>query len=76
MSSRPHYRVGDRLIHTQFGSGLVVEVRERAFYDVLEVAFQSGVRRLTSIHPDIVGRDPGPEAGGGSAKRPPTLPAR
>jgi SNF2 family DNA or RNA helicase len=56
MSSRPRYQVGDRLKHVQFGIGLVVEVRNRAFYDILEVAFQSGVRRLTSIHPDIVGR--------------------
>jgi superfamily II DNA or RNA helicase len=56
---RPRYHVGDRLIHAQFGSGLVVEVRERGFYDILEVAFQSGVRRLTSIHPDIVGRADG-----------------
>jgi SNF2 family DNA or RNA helicase len=66
MSTRPHYQVGDRLTHVQFGTGLVVEVRERAFYDILEVAFQSGVRRLTSIHPDIVaGRD---GQGGGASR--------
>ncbi len=59
MTTRPRYQVGDRLLHAQFGSGLVVEVRERGFYDILEVAFQSGVRRLTSIHPDIVGRGDG-----------------
>ncbi len=60
MNGRPHYRVGDRLVHARFGTGLVVEVRERGFYDILEVAFADELRRLTSIHPDIVGRDPAP----------------
>jgi SNF2 family DNA or RNA helicase len=57
VNGRERYRVGDRLVHVHFGTGLVVEVRERGFYDILEVAFETGVRRLTSIHPDIVGRD-------------------
>ncbi len=60
MSARPRFRVGERLIHSRFGTGLVVEVRERGFYDILEVAFDDDVRRLTSIHPDIVGREPMP----------------
>ena len=63
MSTRLRFEVGDRLLHSRFGSGLVVEVRERGFYDILEVAFQGGVRRLTSIHPDIVGRGEGGERG-------------
>ena len=57
MNGRERFQVGDRLVHVHFGTGLVVEVRERGFYDILEVAFETGVRRLTSIHPDIVGRD-------------------
>jgi superfamily II DNA or RNA helicase len=57
MSTRARFAVGDRLVHARFGTGLVVEVRERGFYDVLEVAFDEGVKRLTSIHPDIVGHE-------------------
>jgi SNF2 family DNA or RNA helicase len=45
------YEVGDKVVHTDFGEGLVVEIRERPFYDVLEVVFAGGVKRLTSIHP-------------------------
>jgi superfamily II DNA or RNA helicase len=73
MSMRHRYQVGDRLLHAQFGSGLVVEVRERGFYDILEVAFQSGVRRLTSIHPDIVehGETIAEHAAGNRQARPP-----
>jgi SNF2 family DNA or RNA helicase len=56
MEGRERYQVGERILHSTFGNGLVVEVRDRGFYDVLEVAFEAGVKRLTSIHPDIVGR--------------------
>jgi len=52
------YDVGDRIIHEGFGEGLVVDVRRRPFYDILEVAFGDGVRKITSIHPQIR-----PEAG-------------
>ncbi len=51
--ARHNYDVGERIVHTSFGEGLIVEVRERPFYDVLEVVFRDGVRRLTSVHPDI-----------------------
>lgn len=53
VSERQIYKVGDRIIHAEFGEGLVVEVRERLFYDVLEVVFHAGVKRLSSIHPQI-----------------------
>ena len=56
MEDRERYEVGERILHSTFGNGLVVEVRDRGFYDILEVAFEAGVKRLTSIHPDIVGR--------------------
>ena len=45
------YQVGDKVLHGEFGEGLVVDVRSRLFYDVLEVVFQAGVKKLTSIHP-------------------------
>jgi SNF2 family DNA or RNA helicase len=51
--ARHGYNVGERIVHTSFGEGLIVEKRERPFYDVLEVVFRDGVRRLTSVHPDI-----------------------
>jgi SNF2 family DNA or RNA helicase len=70
MSPRARFAVGDRLVHSRFGTGLVVEVRERGFYDILEVAFDGGVKRLTSIHPDIVGRDGGEAKAGTSTGRP------
>ena len=66
MEDRERYTVGEQIVHTSFGTGLVVEVRDRGFYDVLEVAFQNGVKRLTSIHPDILGR-PGERESGGVA---------
>jgi SNF2 family DNA or RNA helicase len=47
------YEVGDKIIHEGFGEGLVVDVRRRPFYDILEVAFGDGVRKITSIHPQI-----------------------
>jgi SNF2 family DNA or RNA helicase len=52
--ARHIYNVGERIVHTSFGEGLIVEVRQRPFYDVLEVAFRDGVRRLTSVHPNIM----------------------
>jgi SNF2 family DNA or RNA helicase len=55
------YNVGDRILHEQFGEGLVVDVRRRDFYDILEVAFAEGVRKVTSIHPQI---SPKPAGGG------------
>ena len=53
MEERYVYEVGDKVVHSDFGEGLVVEIRERPFYDVLEVVFTKGVgvKRLTSIHP-------------------------
>jgi SNF2 family DNA or RNA helicase len=51
MEQRYAYEVGDRVLHSDFGEGLVVEIRDRTFYDILEVVFPGGVKRLTSIHP-------------------------
>lgn len=45
--------VGDRIYHEDYGEGMVVEVRPRPFFDVLEVAFSDRVRRLNSNHPKI-----------------------
>jgi hypothetical protein len=46
--------VGDRVVHQVFGEGLVVDVRARDFFDILEIAFSDGVRKVTSIHPQLV----------------------
>jgi SNF2 family DNA or RNA helicase len=59
------YRVGDRVRHQVFGEGLVVEVRSRDFFDVLEIAFGDGVRKVTSIHPQL---SPLPKDGGRSRR--------
>jgi SNF2 family DNA or RNA helicase len=53
IEARHTYNVGERIVHTSFGEGLIVELRERPFYDVLEVVFPDGVRKITSVHPDI-----------------------
>jgi superfamily II DNA or RNA helicase len=45
------FRVGDRVVHRTFGEGLIVEVRERDGFEVLEIAFPDGIRRLTSLYP-------------------------
>ncbi|HEX7079204.1 MAG TPA: SNF2-related protein [Candidatus Eisenbacteria bacterium] len=47
----PGFRVGDRVLHRAFGEGLIVEVRERDGFEVLEIAFADGIRRLTSLYP-------------------------
>ena len=36
------FRVGDRVVHRAFGEGLIVEVRERDGFEVLEIAFADG----------------------------------
>lgn len=51
MEPKHVYQVGDKVLHGDFGEGLVVDVRSRLFYDVLEVVFREGVKRVTSIHP-------------------------
>lgn len=45
------FRVGDRIVHRSFGEGLIVEVRARDGFEVLEIAFADGIRRLTSLYP-------------------------
>ncbi len=50
---RTTYSVGDRVHHQVFGEGLVVDVRSRDFFDILEIAFAEGVRKVTSIHPQL-----------------------
>src|SRR6185295_8703761 len=59
------FRVGDRVIHRAFGEGLIVEVRERDGFEVLEIAFANGIRRLTSLYPlePARGRAPSPAGG-------------
>ncbi|MCK4414493.1 MAG: DEAD/DEAH box helicase [Candidatus Eisenbacteria sp.] len=49
----PIYCVGDRVQHEAFGEGLVVDVRARDFFDILEIAFSDAVRKVTSIHPQL-----------------------
>jgi SNF2 family DNA or RNA helicase len=54
VTERYSYAVGDRIMHAEFGEGLIVEVRERPFYDILEIVFSVGVKRISSIHPLIL----------------------
>ncbi len=54
MAPRKHCQVGDTIFHEDYGEGMVVEVRPRPFFDILEVAFADGVRRLNSNHPKIL----------------------
>ncbi|MBM3318330.1 MAG: DEAD/DEAH box helicase [Candidatus Eisenbacteria bacterium] len=68
------YRVGEKVHHQAFGEGLVVDVRNRDFFDILEIAFSDAVRKVTSIHPQLSAVA---VAGGraGSRPRPPGAPA-
>ena len=72
--ARHNYNVGERIVHTSFGDGLIVEVRRRPFYDVLEVVFRDGVRRLTSIHPNIMPAGASCDTGGDESERAPAAP--
>jgi hypothetical protein len=65
----PGFRVGDRVLHRAFGEGLIVEVRERDGFEVLEIAFTDGIRRLTSLYPLEAARGGGRGAAS-SASRP------
>jgi len=56
-STPKRYVVGDSIVHADYGEGMVVGVKPRAFFDILEVAFADGVRRLNSNHPRV-GRKP------------------
>ena len=47
------YSVGNKVVHQVFGEGLVVDIRARDFFDILEIAFSDGVRKVTSIHPQL-----------------------
>jgi SNF2 family DNA or RNA helicase len=47
------YAVGETVFHADYGEGMVVGVKPRAFFDILEVAFADGVRRLNSNHPRV-----------------------
>ncbi|MEZ4650611.1 MAG: SNF2-related protein [Candidatus Eisenbacteria bacterium] len=47
------YEIGAKVYHEDYGEGMVVEVRPRQFFDILEVAFADGVKRLNSNHPKI-----------------------
>ena len=62
MSGKYTYQVGDKVHHEEFGEGLVVEIRDRPFFDILEVVFPGGVKRLTSIHPLLKPQPVLPEA--------------
>jgi len=56
LPARKHVQIGDKIYHEDWGEGMVVEVRPRPFFDILEVAFADGVRKLNSNHPKIVER--------------------
>jgi SNF2 family DNA or RNA helicase len=47
-TTAPTYRVGQRLVHPQFGTGLIVDVRRGKSAEVLEVVFGSELKRLSS----------------------------
>ena len=48
MTTAAVYRVGQRIVHPQFGVGLVVEVRQGRGSDVLEVVFGTELKRLSA----------------------------
>jgi SNF2 family DNA or RNA helicase len=52
------------VLHRAFGEGLIVEVRERDGFEVLEIAFSNGIRRLTSLYPLEPARSAGKGSGG------------
>ncbi len=56
--------------HPSFGTGLVVDVKPGDRFDVLEVVFPSGTRRLSSLTPQLA-----PAAGGKRKEKPPARPA-
>lgn len=58
--TQKRFEVGDKLYHEDYGEGMVVAVRPRTFFDVLEVAFGEEVRRLNSNHPKISDSPPKP----------------
>lgn len=61
MPAIKRYAVGDTIFHTDYGEGMIVGVKPRAFFDILEVAFEDGVRRLNSNHPRVGQKPPEPE---------------
>lgn len=67
MATGHRYRVGERVQHQAFGEGLVVDVRTRDFFDILEIAFADAVRKVTSIHPQLA---PAPASGRRARARP------
>ncbi|MGE5175497.1 MAG: DEAD/DEAH box helicase [Hyphomicrobiales bacterium] len=72
----PAFRVGDRVVHRAFGEGLIVEVRERDGFEVLEIAFTDGIRRLTSLYPLEAARGTTARAAASSAAAPTALSLR
>ncbi|MDI6809419.1 MAG: SNF2-related protein [Candidatus Eisenbacteria bacterium] len=56
---RKEIRVGEKVFHRTFGEGLVVDVKREKRYDILEVVFSDGVRKLSSEHPLTVSEFPG-----------------
>lgn len=63
MPATKRYAVGDTIFHADYGEGMVVGLKPRAFFDILEVAFEDGVRRLNSNHPRVGQKPPEPAAG-------------
>ena len=63
------FRVGDRVVHKTFGEGLIVEVRDRDGFEVLEIAFPDGRHfrlpyeflRVHSPSAEVRGHGPGQE---------------
>ena len=72
--TRLRFRAGQTLRHPTFGVGLVVDVKEGSRFDVLEVVFTDGTRRLSSDTPRLelvrAARRSGPGAGPGAAEAP------
>ena len=79
--TQTRYQVGQRLIHPQFGEGLVVEVHTDRGREVLEVVFDGQLRRLSAgrdweIVEGEAGPAPAPPASSdGDGEAPPAAPA-
>lgn len=56
---KQRYRPGQKVEHPAFGTGLVVDVKPGDRFDVLEVVFPSGTRRLSSLTPQLAPAEAG-----------------
>ena len=62
--SKSRYRVGQRLIHPQFGTGLIVDIRQGHGSGVIEVVFGTDLKRLSALVEWPLAEESGPSRRG------------